>query len=224
MDSKEILLKAEKRTVTGKKVNALRRKGLLPGVIYGRHLEALPIQMDFRQASKTISHLTSSSLVTVEIGKKKHTAIVRDRQKDVVLGHLLHVDFLAVSLTEKLRTSVNIELVGKSPAEETMEAVVVQSLNELEIECLPQDLPERIEVDISVLETTSDVIMVNSITLSDKITILTDPNDVVASVTLVVQEVEEEPEVDELEELLEEGAEPDVIEHGKKEEEEEEPE
>ncbi|MFH1446173.1 MAG: 50S ribosomal protein L25 [Chloroflexota bacterium] len=219
MDSKEIILKAENRTVTGKKVNALRRSGLLPGVIYGRHLEALAIQMDFKQASKTISHLTSSSLVIVEVGKEKHTAIVRDRQKDVVLGHLLHVDFLAVSLTEKLRTNVNIELIGESPAEMTMDAVVVQSLNELEIECLPQDLPERIEVDISILETTSDVILVSSIVLSDKITILTDPNEVIASVTHIVQEVEEEPEVDELEELLEEGAEPEVIEHGKKEEE-----
>lgn len=214
MSSEVIIINAEKRTVTGKQVGALRRTGYLPGVIYGRHLGAFPIQMDFQDTSRIISRLTGSSLVTIDIEGEKHAAIVRDRQKDVVYGNLLHVDFLAVSLTETLRTSVILELVGESPAAESGEAVVVQSLNELEIECLPQDLLDKIEVDISGLETTSDSILVSSIELSDKITILTDPNEVVASVTYVIQEVEEEEEV-ELEELIADEVEPEVIERGK---------
>lgn len=214
MEHEKVIIKAEKRAVKGKHVGAIRRAGLLPGVIYGRHLEAFPIQMDFKDASTKISRLTSSSLVTIDVGDEKHTAIVRDRQKDVIFGHLLHVDFFAISMTEKLRTTVGVELVGVAPVSENFDVVIVQSLSELDIECLPQYLPERIEVDISSLTTPESVIYVNSLELGDNITIHTNPEDVIASVTYVAQEAEEvaagEGEV-----------EPDVLEKGKEEEEEE---
>ena len=128
MAHEEIVIKAEKRNVIGKQVGALRRAGFLPGVIYGRHLTAFPIQMESKEASYTINRLTSSSLVTIDVEGEKHTAIVRDRQKDVITSHLLHVDFLAVSLTEKLRTNVTVELVGIAPVSENTETVVVQKL------------------------------------------------------------------------------------------------
>lgn len=217
MEHEEVIINAEKRTIKGKKVGAIRRAGLLPGVIYGHSMEALPIQMDSKEASTTIGKLTSSSLVTININGEKHTAIVRDRQKDVIFGNLLHVDFLAISMTEKLRTTVNIELVGEAPVSESAEFVIIQSLNELDIECLPQYLPERIEVDISSLKSIEDVITVKSLELNEEITIHTDPDDLIVSVTYVKQEAEEEA-VEEFEE------EPEVLEKGKKEEEEEAPE
>lgn len=217
MEHKEVTIKAEKRIVKGKQVGSLRREGLLPGVIYGRHLEAFPIQMDYRDANTKLNRLTSSSLVTIDVDGKKHTAIVRDRQKDVILGNLLHVDFLAVSLTDKLRTAVGIELVGEAPVSENFDVVIMQNLDNLEIECLPGDLPERIEIDLSVLKTPDDFITVNSVNLGDKITILTNGEDVIASVTFVAQEAEEEVE----EELIQASDEPEVLEKGKKEEQEE---
>jgi len=218
MAHEEIVIKAQKRNVIGKQVGALRRSGYLPGVIYGRHITAFPIQMDSKEASYIVNRLTSSSLVTIDVDGEKHTTIVRDRQKDVITSHLLHVDFLAVSLTEKLRTNVGLELVGVAPVSENTDTVVVQSLNELEIECYPQDLPERIDVDISSLATLSDVILVSNLDLGEKITILTDENELIASVTYVVQEVEEEEEVEEL--LEGEEGEPEVLEKGKTEDEE----
>lgn len=213
MEHKEVIIKAEKRSVKGKQVGALRRQGLLPGVIYGRHLDAFPIQMDQHDASNKLGQLTSSSLVIIDVDGKKHTAIVRDRQKDVIYGNLLHVDFLAVSLTDKLRTSVGIELVGEAPVTENYDVVIMQNLDKLEIECLPGDLPERIEIDLSVLRTPEDFIAVNAVKLGDKVEILTNLEDVIVSVTYVAQEAEEVPEGEE---------EPEILEKGKKEDEEEE--
>lgn len=213
MEHKEVIIKAEKRSVKGKQVGALRRQGLLPGVIYGRHLDAFPIQMDQHDASNKLGQLTSSSLVIIDVDGKKHTAIVRDRQKDVIYGNLLHVDFLAVSLTDKLRTSVGIELVGEAPVTESYDVVIMQNLDKLEIECLPGDLPERIEIDLSVLKTPDDFIAVNAVKLGDKVEILTNLEDVIVSVTYVAQEAEEVAEGEE---------EPEILEKGKKEDEEEE--
>jgi large subunit ribosomal protein L25 len=160
--------------------------------------------------------LTSSSLVTIDVEGEVHAAILRDKQKDVINGHLLHVDFLAVSLTEKLRTQVSIELVGKAPVSDIPDTVIVQAVNELEIECYPQDLPDTIKVDISSLVTMDDVILVGSIDLGDKIEVFTDKDEVVASVTYVAQEAEPEVEPSAAE------IEPEVMEKGKKPEEEEE--
>jgi large subunit ribosomal protein L25 len=216
MAHEEIIIKAIKRTVKGKQVGTLRRAGQLPGVIYGRHIEAFPIQMDYKEFANKIFRLTSSSLVTIDVEGETHAAILRDKQKDVINGHLLHVDFLAVSLTEKLRTRVSIELVGKAPVSEIPDTVIVQAVNQLEIECYPQDLPDTIKVDISSLVTMDDVILVGSIDLGDKIEVFTDKDEVIASVTYVAQEIVPEvvPSIAEIE--------PEVMEKGKKPEEAEE--
>jgi len=93
MAKEETLINAEKRSVTGKQVKALRRQGLLPGVIYGRHLEAFPIQMNAHEVALKLGKLTTSSLITIDVDGQKHTVLVRDRQRDVIYGNLVHVDF-----------------------------------------------------------------------------------------------------------------------------------
>lgn len=201
MSQEEIIIKAENRTVKGKQVNALRRAGYLPGVIYGRHLKAFPIQMNGHEASLKLGRLSSSSLITIDVDGTSHTVIVRDRQRDPIYGRLLHVDFLAVSLTEVLRTTVEISLVGEAPVSKLADVVILHNLYELAIECLPRDLPAKIEVDISGLMSTDDSITVADLKLGDKITVLTDPEEVIVSVGYAQQEpvvevaVEEEPEV-----------------------------
>jgi len=211
MAKEEVLINAEKRNVTGKQVKALRRQGLLPGVIYGRHIEAFPIQMDAHDASLILDKLTASSLITIDVDGEKFNVLMRDRQRDVIFGDLLHVDFLVVSLTEKLRATVELKLVGEAPVADNPEVVVTQVLNAIEIEALPQDLPEVIEVDISTLETVDDEITVADLNLGEDIAILTDPNETIVSVGYVAQEeVAEEEEAEEL-------AEPKVVERGKKE-------
>ena len=211
MAKEEVLINAEKRNVVGKQVKALRRQGILPGVIYGRHIEAFPIQMDAHNAALILDKLTASSLITIDVDGEKFNVLMRDRQRDVIFGDLLHVDFLVVSLTEKLRATVELKLVGEAPVADNPEVVVTQVLNAIEIEALPQDLPEVIEVDISTLETVDDEITVADLNLGEDIAILTDPNETIVSVGYVAQE--EAAEEEEAEEL----AEPKVVERGKKE-------
>ncbi|MGI6251725.1 MAG: 50S ribosomal protein L25 [Anaerolineaceae bacterium] len=210
----QVIIKAEKRKVTGKKVAQLRREGKLPGVVYGRHLEkTIPIQMDAHSTSLILGKLTGSSLLTLDFAGEKLNVIVRDRQRDVIFGRLMHVDFLAVSMTEKLRTTVGIELVGEAPVLKLMECFINQGLQNLEIEALPADLPERIEVDVTGIETADDIITVGDLKLGDKVEVLTPADEVVASVGFAA--VEPEPTEEEVSD------EPEVLEKGKKEEDEE---
>ncbi|HHX09385.1 MAG TPA: 50S ribosomal protein L25 [Chloroflexi bacterium] len=213
----ETNIKIEKRKVTGKQVSQLRRQGLLPGVVYGHKVESYPIQMEAHSTSLMMKKITPTTLINLDLDGKKTKAIVRDRQLDVVTGELLHIDFLAISMTEKLKASVAIELIGEAPVlDEVAGALINQTLNELEIEALPNELPERIEVDLSGIVTAEDVITVGELKLGDKITILTPADEVIVSVGYVAEEAEEEPaEVEELD------VEPEVLEKGKKEEEEE---
>lgn len=208
MAKEEVLINAEKRNVVGKQVKALRRQGILPGVIYGRHIEAFPIQMDAHNAALILDKLTASSLITLDVDGEKFSVLMRDRQRDVIFGDLLHVDFLVVSLTEKLRATIELKLVGEAPVADNPEVVVTQVLNAIEIEAFPQDLPEVIEVDISTLETVDDEITVADLDLGENIAILTDPNETIVSVGYVAQEeVAQEAEA----------VEPEVVEKGKKE-------
>jgi len=208
MAKEEVLINAEKRNVVGKQVKALRRQGILPGVIYGRHIEAFPIQMDAHDAALILDKLTASSLITIDVDGEKFSVLMRDRQRDVIFGDLLHVDFLVVSLTEKLRATIELKLVGEAPVADNPEVVVTQVLNDIEIEAFPQDLPEFIEVDISTLETVDDEITVADLDLGENIAILTDPNETIVSVGYVAQEeVAQEAEA----------VEPEVVEKGKKE-------
>jgi large subunit ribosomal protein L25 len=205
-----IELKATRRNVIGKQVRALRREGKLPGVIYGHHIESMAILLDLRDTSRSLAGLAPSALVTLDVDGEKHMTLVREKQRDPIIGTLTHVDFLAVSLKEKLRTNVYLSLVGLAPAIKTYNAIQVPGVDELEVECLPQDLPERIEVDLSGLAEIGDGIHVRDLQLSDKVKILTDPDTMIVLMT-----------APEMEEVAEEAAtpEPEVIEKGKKEEE-----
>jgi large subunit ribosomal protein L25 len=221
----QIVLEAQKRTIKGKQVGALRRQGILPGIIYGRigkeQIEPIAIQLDLHETSKIINSLTGSSLIRVKVEGESYPVVLRELQKDIIYGTLRHVDFMAVSLTEKLETAVPIELIGQAPAEINLAAVVVTGISELEIECLPQDMPERIEVDATVLVDMDSVIYVRDLVLPDNIEVLSDPDELIAGVTYVtIEEEEEEEEEGELAELLDEEVEPEVIEKGKKEDEE----
>ena len=210
-----VVLKASKREVSGKQVKALRRSGLLPAVIYGRHVEAIAISLDAHTASLALAKLTSSSLVTIDVGGKQYPSLVREKQRNYVKGTLLHVDFLAVDLTEKIRTNVRIELTGVSPAVKDLNAVLVNNLSTLEVECLPTDLPERFIVDISVLKQVGDGFRVSDLKVADNVRILTDPEEMIVVTTFAKAEEEVAP-------VAAEGAvveEPEVIEKGKKEEE-----
>lgn len=184
----KVVLKATKRDVTGKQVKALRRAGQLPAVIYGRHVDPIAVSMDAHVAGLALAKLTSSSLVTIDVDGTEYPTLVRERQRDYIKGVLTHVDFLAVDLNEKIRTNVRIAFVGVSPAVKDYNGVLVQNLERLEVECLPTDLPERLNVDIAVLAQIGDSIRVRDLVVSDKVRILADEDDTIAVVTLIKDE------------------------------------
>ncbi|MBI5963507.1 MAG: 50S ribosomal protein L25 [Chloroflexi bacterium] len=185
----KVVLKAAKRDVTGKQVKALRRAGQLPAVIYGRHVDQpISISLDAHTAELAFAKLTSSTLVTIDVNGEEYTAIVREKQRNFIKGVLTHVDFLALDLTEKIRTDVRLTFVGVSSAVKDYSAVLVHRMEALEVECLPTDLPERITVDISSLKEIGNNIHVRDITLPENIVVLDDPDDVVIVATLVKEE------------------------------------
>lgn len=214
----EVVLKAVRRTVLGKQVKAIRREGKLPAVIYGHNLDPVSIVLDLRDTAKSLMGLAPSALVTVDVEGTPHKALVREKQRNKITGILLHVDFLAVSMTEKLRSQVYIEIVGVSPAIKDFDGVLMTGFDEVEVECLPQDLPERLVVDISGLLKIGDGIYVRDLVVPEGVKILEDPDTMVALIT--AQAAIEEEVAPVVEEVTTE--EPEVIEHGKKEEEEEE--
>jgi large subunit ribosomal protein L25 len=218
---KKIVLKATQRDVIGKKVKVLRREGKLPAVLFGHGIDATPILLDLQETTKTLSSVGSSTLVIVDLDGEEYNVLVRERQRDIIYRNLIHIDFQAISMTETVTTQVPVRIGDQEvPAVSEYGAIINTGLDVLEIECLPQDLPDRIIVDISVLYEIGDSILVKDITLPDGIQVLDNPDAliVVASAPIVEEELEEEVE----EEEVLEGAEPEVIEKGKIEEEEEE--
>jgi large subunit ribosomal protein L25 len=215
----KVVLKAEKREVIGKQVKALRRSGKLPAVIYGRHTEPMNVSLDSHTASLVLGKLTSSSLVTIELDGTEYPSLVREKQRDYIKNRLLHVDFLAVSLNEAIRANVGVNFVGVSGAVKDFNAVLVTNLQSLEVECLPTDLPERIDVDITVLARPGDGIRVRDVHVSDKVRLLNDPDTMVAVATFAKVE-EEAAAVPGAEGAAPAEAEPELaVERGKKEEE-----
>ena len=213
----KVVLKATRRDVIGKQVKAMRREGKLPAVIYGRRTDPISIALDAHSASLVLGRLSSSSLVTIELDGIQYPALVREKQRDYIKNRLLHVDFLAVTLTEELRATVRLNFTGTSIAVKDFNAVLVRNLESLEVECLPTDLPEAIEVDISVLDRPGEGIRVKDIAVSDKIRILDDPETMVVVASFA--KVEEEVAVPAAEVAPAE-AEPELaVERGKKEEE-----
>jgi large subunit ribosomal protein L25 len=196
-------------------VRAIRREGKLPAVLYGRHVEKpISLVMDLRDTSRALAKVSSSSLVTLDVDGTEYPALVREKQRDFIKNRLLHVDFLIVSLTEKLTAHVGVELTGLSLAVKDFNAVLVTGLDQIEVECLPGDLPEKIIVDIAALAKVGDVIHVRDVVLSDKVKILSNPDEMLAIATAAKVE-----EVVEAVVTAAVGEEPEVIEKGKKEDE-----
>jgi large subunit ribosomal protein L25 len=216
----EVLLKAKRRTIIGKQVGSLRQAGELPGVLYGSGVEATPISLDLKETTRLLTGLSGSALVIIELDGERHTALVRERQRHILLGTLRHVDFQAVSMLKKLRVAVPVILTGESPATKEQIGIITTGMEMLNVESLPGDLPENITIDISELKEVGDAIYLKDIDFPPNVTILADHEEMLVMVAPL--EAEEIEEVEE--ELVEEDeiGEPEVIERGKREEDEDE--
>jgi large subunit ribosomal protein L25 len=213
----KIILNAEPRTVIGKQVKQLRRQGKLPGIIYGNKIDSKAITLDLRDATKVLSNVTSSSLVTIVLEGKEYPSLVREKQIDFILRTLKHVDFQAVSLSEKIRASVTIHFEGESSAVKEFDAILSSGISHIEIEAFPQDLPEGFSVDISKLKHVGDSILVKDIVVPENVEVLSNSEEMVVFASSSRPATEEEGEAVTEEEIQTTEVEPEVIEKGKKE-------
>lgn len=199
-----IELQAEKRELIGKSQNSLRKQGFLPSVIYGHDVEAMPIQIKYSDFEKVFKLAGESTLINLKItspaGEKKEPALIKDIQRDPVSEKIIHADFYKVNLKEKIKAKIPLVLVGESEAVKAG-GVLVKTVNEVEVEALPQDLPHELQINISSLQSFGDHILVKDILVSEKVKIEADLEDIVALVQEPRQEAVEEAVVPSVEDV-----------------------
>jgi large subunit ribosomal protein L25 len=173
----KIELQAQARTADNP--TKLRNQGLIPAVIYGHKVETQVLTVPYPEFEKVFRKAGESSIITLNIDGKPQNVLIQDVQRHYLNGRYQHVDFYAVSMTEKLRATVPLEFVGVSKAVKENAGILLEQLKEVEVECLPADLPQHIEVDISPLVTFEDTIYVRDLKVSDKVTIMAELDAVV---------------------------------------------
>lgn len=196
-----IALHAQERDILGKKVKKLRRDGQLPGHVFGKGVETEHVSVDTKIFLKTFAQAGETGLIDLKIGAEKiRPVLVREVQHDPISGSPIHVDFYQVNLTEKVKVPVPLELVGEEPESVKLgETIVLQTLSEVEVEALPTDLVEKIEVDISSLKNVDDAISIAQLAYDrEKLTIQAEQEEIVVKLAPAVSA--------EMEALLEEQA------------------
>lgn len=188
-------LSASPRDIEGSRSNRrLRRSGRVPAVLYGGEGEPQHFSVDARELRTAL--LSSGAVIALDIDGQTANAVVKDQQRDPVRGDAWHVDFVRVNMDEKIQTTVVLDLQGVENAPGTVEGgVLEQQLRELSIEALPGDVPESVAHDASGLEA-GGTLTVADLTAPKGITILDDPESVVASITLPRAAIEAEDEVE----------------------------
>ncbi|MDR2481357.1 MAG: 50S ribosomal protein L25 [Spirochaetaceae bacterium] len=175
-----VVFSAKKRTDFGSAVSRrLRRAGRLPGVIYGRG-ETIRVDLDARDFSQGIKGATESTIVKIDVDGKTHNAFIKDTQRNIINGAILHVDFYEIETDKILRARVSLHIHG-NPVGVRDGGVLETSLHEIEVECLPKDLPERIDVDISQLKVNQSI-HVRDINLGNGVKLISTGDQVVAAV------------------------------------------
>lgn len=186
-------LTAEPRTVLGKKVKKLRREGILPANVYGKNHKSVAIQLSVRDFNDIFKRVGETGLVDLHVGKEVLPVLIHDTQINPKSHDFIHADFLVVNLKEKITAKVPVEMVGESPAVKEKKGLLLQLLSNVEVEALPADLPEKIEVSVENLHEVNDIITVADVKTPSSYSIVTDPSTALFKIgEFVVEEVTEE--------------------------------
>lgn len=201
-------LTAEERTVTGRKVKALRRQGVIPANVFGKDVKSYAVSVPADKFRKVFEEARETGIVELSVGKKTNPVLISNVQKHPVTGETLHIDFRQVDLTKKITATVPVEIIGESPAEKSGLGTVVQQTLELEVEALPTDLPEKFEVDVTELTEVDAAIYVKDLKYDKhKVTVSAEEDQIIAKVDPPQEEKVEEPAPAEGEEAAEAPAE-----------------
>ena len=198
----ELTLRAEPRTVHGKKVNRLRREGLIPGVVYGQVVkEPVSVSVNQREFDKFFRSAGHSSIFTLNWDGGSQPVLIREVQQDPVTRASLHIDFFAPNMMVTLRSAVQVIL---SPHSADIEGVLQTILTEVEVEALPSELPHQLDADISNLVAVGSTFHARDLTMPEGVTLITDGDELIASV--VAEAAQEAAEAAEGEEPAAEAA------------------
>lgn len=190
---KRLKLTVEKRSVLGKKVKKLRKEGIFPANIYGKDIKSLAVQLSYKEFENVFKEAGETGLVDLAIDSQVRPVLIHNVQLDYLTQTPLHADFYQVNLKEKVKTMVPLVLTGEAKAVTDKVGIVLQPLSEVEVEALPTDLPENIEVNIEPLAAVREQITVKDLKLPEGITILTDPDQVVVKIDeLITKEAQEQ--------------------------------
>ncbi len=177
----KIELNAQKREVIGSGLNALRKSGYIPAILYGKNQESIPLQISAKDFCKAFESAGESTLIFINVSGQTYPTIIHDIARDAVSDDILHADFYKVRLDEKIKAKVAVVFQGESLAVKDFGGIFVRNINELEIEALPQDLPHEIVVDISSLKNIGDQILVKNLKLDSKLKVVAEPEEIVAT-------------------------------------------
>jgi large subunit ribosomal protein L25 len=191
-----ILLDAELRNITGKAVRHMRREGYVPAVVYGHRTEPISLQVSERALHQALRVAGANRLITLKVPGQDapKMVLVRELQRDVLSHAMLHVDFYEVVMTEEITAEVPVVLIGESKLVKGGGGLLFQGLDTIEVECLPGDLPQEVEIDLSALVEIDQTVAVHDLKLGDGVKVLTDLNEVVVKILPPeAEEVEEAP-------------------------------
>jgi large subunit ribosomal protein L25 len=195
----QLELRATTRDILGKKVRFLRRQGITPVHLFGPDVESMALQCDTAELQRILAQAGRTKLVGLRLDEANmlKSVLVREVQKDARTGDLIHVDFYQVRMAEAVRVDVPIVLVGEAPALRAKENMLAQELNSLTIECLPDQIPSSLELDMGSLAEAEQAIRVKDIELAEGVVALQDPEQIVVKITARPAEIVEEVVVEE---------------------------
>jgi large subunit ribosomal protein L25 len=147
----KIAITATKREVSGKPVRALRKAGKLPGILYGHKVETQQIELSERDFAQAFKQAGESTIVNLIIDGQTCPVLIHEVQRHYLKDQPIHVDFYAVNMSEKLKVHVPIHFIGEAPAVKSLGGTLIKNLSEIEVECLPNDIPQNLQIDISNL-------------------------------------------------------------------------
>ncbi|MGB9911658.1 MAG: 50S ribosomal protein L25 [Microgenomates group bacterium] len=180
----KVALKVEKRTLFGRKVKKLRKEGILPANIFGAKIKSLAVQLPLKEFMDVYKKVGETGIVELKVEGEKEVrpVLIHNLHFDPITDLPLHVDFRQVSLKEKITTNIPVEVVGESPAVAQKIGILVQILNEIEVEALPGELPEKFIVDASQLKEVDQAITVADLKIPEGIKILTSPQQILVKI------------------------------------------
>ena len=188
-----VKVKLSSRTVIGKKVKTLRRKGIVPVHVYGSGVEPMSLQTDAQVLRRLLPQVGTNIPLSVEIegNKGENICFVREVQRHPVTEDVLHVDFLRVDVAQTIQAEVPIVFVGEAPAARQMGGTLLQSLQSVLVEGLPMNIPPLVEIDVSGLGDFEKSIYISDLEIAADVTLITDPEELIARVSPPRVEVEE---------------------------------